>query len=38
MSPKRKVLPAVGRHSVAILAELGYGAAEISALRAVGAV
>ena len=36
--PVMGAIPAVGQHTEAILAELGYGAAEIAALRADGAV
>lgn len=36
--PAMGAIPAVGQHTEAILAELGYGDAEIAALRASGAV
>jgi itaconate CoA-transferase len=36
--PQLGAIPAVGEHTGALLAELGYGADEIAALRASGAV
>ena len=36
--PAMGAIPAVGQHTEAILAELGYGAGEIAALRAGGAL
>jgi itaconate CoA-transferase len=37
-SPRMDAVPALGQHTDVILADLGYGTAEISALRAQGAV
>jgi len=37
MEPRMDAIPAVGEHTTAVLAELGYTEAEIKRLAAVGA-